>query len=337
MTQSLAEFRRRYNPSLNNEIERWIGALGTGPFAGMMRYQLGFVDERFQPVHGGGGKRFRPLLCLAVCDAVGGSWQGALPVAAGIELLHNFSLIHDDIEDHDPARHHRPTLWKLWGEPQAINTGDGMFALAAKAVVETRCAPEDALDLSLRFQDTALQLCRGQHLDMDFETRTDVTSTEYVEMISLKSAAIVDYACRAGAVVGGASPALSDALAGFGRSLGKAFQVHDDMQGVWASRERTGKEAATDLRNRKKSLPVLLAFQAADEEQRATLHRFYRRQDDALEPVIQILDQTDSRSGCEQVLTEFRGEALAHLSAARLSAQGADLLSNLVDELTAVQ
>src|SRR5437588_4527295 len=163
MTSSLRRLQERYGLSLNGEIDRALSREGgpLRPFYDMMRYQLGYVDERLEPVRDAAGKRFRPALCLAACEAAGGPWQEALSVAAAIELLHNFSLIHDDIEDRDPTRRHRPTVWKVWGEPRAINAGDAMFALASSAAAT--CAPNarTCLQVARRFQATTLALTAG--------------------------------------------------------------------------------------------------------------------------------------------------------------------------------
>lgn len=227
---------------------------------GMMHYHMGWVDEHFQPYAAPAGKRLRPILCLLACAEVGGDPSQALPAAAGIEILHNFSLIHDDVEDGDETRRHRPTVWKLWGIPQAINVGDAMFALAFAGVqrLSRRGVPAGqvlaALDL---FTQTCLALTEGQHLDIDFEQREQVTVADYLRMIQGKTAALIRASVQIGALLGGASPAQQEALGRFGQALGLAFQIQDDILGIWGDPAVTGKAAGNDILRRKKSLPLL--------------------------------------------------------------------------------
>lgn len=230
---------------------------------GMMHYHLGWMDETLRPAYFPAGKRLRPLLCLLACAEVGGDPTQALPAAAAIELLHNFSLIHDDIEDGDEARRHRPTVWRVWGVPQAVNVGDGMFALAYAALQRSArlgVAPELVLRALNIFTETCLALTEGQHLDMNFEKRTDVTVNEYLRMIRGKTAALVGASLAIGALIGGATVGQLDALQHFGRSVGLAFQIQDDLLGIWGDPEVTGKPAGNDLLRRKKSLPILHAL-----------------------------------------------------------------------------
>src|SRR5438309_4921791 len=158
------------------------------PFYGMMLYHLGLDAER-----GGGGKRLRPVLCTLVYEALTGDARPALPAAAAIELLHNFTLIHDDIEDQDPARHHRPTVWSVWGVPQAINAGDGMYAASRLAVQRLRdrgFPAERILDFARLLDEACVRVCEGQFLDMSFESRTDVIADRYRAMATMKTGAL---------------------------------------------------------------------------------------------------------------------------------------------------
>lgn len=334
MREVLRELRASYGAQLDDEIEGWIARLGDGAFPGMLCYQMGYVDHRFRPTAGHAGKRSRPLICLAVCEAVGGSWGDALSVAAGIELLHNFSLIHDDIEDHDPSRHHRPTVWKVWGEPQAINAGDAMLALAAWAVTGAPLSPSISLEMVSGFQEMSIALTRGQYLDMSFEGRQDVAPGEYLEMIGLKTAAILGYSAWAGATVGGADDASRRALRAFGEALGKAFQIEDDVQGIWGDPDKTGKVAASDLKNRKKTLPVLLGLERASGADRETLQAFYVGRMDDVSKVIAILAAVGAREACTEDVTRFRDDAEKALSGADLSRDSRDTLLALLAELT---
>ena len=256
----------RYLPLIDSEMRRVIDS-AAGVYAGhygMLRYHMGWVDPQMQPAVVNSGKRIRPVVCLLACEAVGGEVENALPAAAAVELLHNFSLIHDDVEDDSPTRRHRPTVWSLWGVPQAINAGDAMFTLARIALhgLGSRpISPAMAMDACMVFDHACLRLTEGQYLDMTFEDRLDVTVDEYLLMIKGKTAALLSASLELGALVGGADRATRQQLAEFGRSLGLAFQMEDDILGIWGDEAMTGKSAASDILTRKKSLPVVYALE----------------------------------------------------------------------------
>ena len=256
----------RYLPLIEAEMRRVIGG-AEGVYAGhygMLRYHMGWVDSAMQPAEVNSGKRIRPVACVLACEAVGGSLDDALPAAAAVELLHNFSLIHDDVEDDSPTRRHRPTVWALWGVPQAINAGDAMFTLARLALhgLSGRAiSAAVAMDACTVFDYACLRLTEGQYLDMSFEGRLDVTVDEYLAMIEGKTAALLSASLELGALVGGADGTTRRHLAEFGRSLGLAFQMEDDILGIWGDEAVTGKSAASDIVTRKKSLPVVYALE----------------------------------------------------------------------------
>jgi geranylgeranyl diphosphate synthase type I len=227
----------------------------------MLRYHLGFANADGSAARINAGKRIRPVLVLLSCAAVDGDPDLVLSAAAGVELLHNFSLIHDDIEDGDALRRGRPTLWKQWNIAQAINSGDTMFAMAYAGL--QRCTAhgvpaERVLRALDAFTRTNIHLTVGQHLDLSFETRDSVTAAEYLEMIAGKTGALTRASCEIGAILGGGSAAQIAALGEFGASLGRSFQLQDDVLGIWGDPSKTGK-ADSDLVHRKKTLPVLYA------------------------------------------------------------------------------
>ncbi len=250
----------RYLPALEEMMQQVLNYPAPELLYGMLRYHLGWADTAFQPVASKAGKRLRPVFLLLACEAQGGDWQTALPAAAAIELLHNFTLIHDDIEDHDHTRRGRSTLWSVWGEPQAINAGDALFALAYRSLINlhtTSLEPELIVRVDVRYTDTILQITEGQCLDLSFETEQDIAEATYLTMIRNKTAVLIGLACELGGMIAGASPARVVALREFGESLGMAFQMQDDLLGLWGKPEQTGKPVGSDLRNRKKSLPIL--------------------------------------------------------------------------------
>src|SRR5438552_12701565 len=266
------------------------------PFYGMMLYHLGLDVDR-----PGGGKRMRPLMCVLVYEALAGEPHGVLPAAAALELLHNFTLIHDDIEDQDPTRHHRPTVWSVWGVPQASNTGDGMFAASRLAVQRLRGFPaERVLEFAKLVDEACVRVCEGQFLDISFETRTDVTTERYRAMAAKKTGALFAAAAQGAALLATEDAAVRETLARFGDAFGQAFQAHDDLLGIWGSTERTGKVEMNDLTKRKKTLPVVLGFERAQGKTRERLATLFTPaaplSGESVEQIREILDELGVRA-----------------------------------------
>jgi geranylgeranyl diphosphate synthase type I len=249
--------------------------------------------------------------------AAGGDWTQAVPAAAAIELLHNFSLIHDDIEDASPTRRGRLTLWKLWGIELAINAGDAMFAaahLALNRLIEHGVEARVVVQALRRFDETCLRLTQGQHADMEFEARDVVSVDEYVEMIRSKTAALLALCAELGALIAGGDNTVVDHYANFGLDLGLAFQVKDDILGIWGDEQLTGKSAATDVVTRKKTLPVLYGL-----AQSPTLRQLYMQaetNDGFVENVVRNLNEHGARDFANVQATRYSEGALAHLEAA---------------------
>ncbi|MDL4775514.1 MULTISPECIES: family 2 encapsulin nanocompartment cargo protein polyprenyl transferase [Thermomonosporaceae] len=217
-------------------------------------YHFGWQDES----GGGGGKAIRPALTLLAAGAVGGTAAAALPAALGVELTHNFSLLHDDVMDEDLTRRHRPTAWSVFGTSAAILAGDALLAAAFEVVADERC-PAAARGVRV-LSAAVLELVEGQSSDMSFEERSDVTVDECLRMAGRKTGALLGCACALGAVYGGGTSEQVDRLRAFGERLGLAFQLIDDLLGIWGDPDVTGKPVHSDLRNRKKSLPVVAAL-----------------------------------------------------------------------------
>ena len=252
-------------PQINAEMRRQMAPPdgNLDPFYGMLHYHLGWVNQLLEPVEMSAGKRLRPLFTLLACQTAGGNPQKALPAAAAVELVHNFSLIHDDIEDDSDTRRGRATVWAIWGEPQAINAGDALFVLARNALLKLRL---QGVSLSTIFEalsyldQTTLTLCRGQYLDMSFEQTLAVDLDAYLEMIESKTAALLACSGYLGGLIATDDPAQAEVFGQLGLASGLAFQIQDDILGIWGDEAVVGKPAGDDLRNRKKTLPVVFAL-----------------------------------------------------------------------------
>jgi geranylgeranyl diphosphate synthase type I len=253
MPAGVAQARDLVGPATEAAINRLTPGVRT-----VAAYHYGFADAEGKPVRKGSGKGLRPALALLSARAAGASPERGVTPAIALELVHNFSLLHDDIMDNDLERHHRPTAWTVFGVGAAILAGDALLALANDLLLEDN-APGGPW--AARCLSTAVQrLIAGQSEDLAFEKRDDVTLPECVEMAGDKTAALMACACTIGAVHVGAQPELAMGLAEFGGHVGLAFQLTDDLLGIWGATEVTGKPVRADLRARKKSLPVVAAL-----------------------------------------------------------------------------
>lgn len=299
----------------------------------MLRYALGWVDEHDQPYNHPTGKRLRPLLMFLCTEAAGGDWHSALPAGSAVEFLHNFSLIHDDVQDNSPTRHSRPTVWKVWGVANAINAGDALYTLAYIALerVSQHVTPAQAVHLWRIFGETNIALTRGQHLDMRFETQDTVSTDDYIRMIGGKTAALLSACAYMGAYIGSGDAERSQHFAAFGRNVGIAFQIRDDILGIWGDPSVTGKSAATDIVSRKKSLPVLYGL-----ERSPALADLYRKDtltDADVTEAVALLDSVDARAYTEALEHQYFSQAMQDLEQASPETHAAPKITAFIDSL----
>lgn len=334
---------------LEPEIEATIAELGDDAplLARMIRFHLGWAESNgestTQEVRATvQGKRIRPAVALLTCAAAGGAMPDAAPLAASIELLHNFTLIHDDIQDRSPNRRHRATVWRVWGDGQAINAGDALFAAAHLALyrLQERLAAAQLLTLAASFDRTTLEIVRGQVQDLGFEGRVNVSPDNYLAMIINKTAAILRFAAWAGASVGGADADRAAAFGEFGQAVGIGFQIRDDLLGIWGDSDATGKDAADDIRRRKQSLPLLLLHAQASDEERSRLQQIYRQEEIGAEGVDTVLAMLATHEIERQVADRVRFYHDQAAESLRRATDGAEnaataALFTLIDRLAA--
>jgi geranylgeranyl diphosphate synthase type I len=309
---SLSWSRETVEPALRAAVDTL-----PGPTRLITGYHLGWWDDKGAPIGADGGKALRPALVLLGAEAAGGTAASAVPAAVAVELVHNFSLLHDDVMDGDQTRRHRPTAWTIFGLGAAILTGDALLTLAFDVLAASGhpAAQEGMRTLS----SSVLDLVAGQCADVAFERRTDVGLPECLRMAAGKTGALLGGACAVGAAFGGGHPDQVTHLRRFGEQLGVAFQLVDDLLGIWGDPAVTGKPVHADLRQRKKSLPVVAALTSGTPAGRE-LAGFYDREEPLtgaeLARAAELVDAAGGRSWARSQADDLMLQALRHLRSA---------------------
>ncbi len=332
----------RYKGSVEQELHRAVPELTESEAYLLLRYHLGWVDR-----HGGSeesstsqGKALRPTLCLFACDALADDFSRALPAAAALELIHNFSLIHDDIQDGDVERRHQPTAWHVWGMPKALSAGNAMQCtgdLSMLNVGREGVSPQTVLRVSEILTSSYLEMIQGQCLDLAFESRTDITSDEYLYMIACKTGALIRCGLEIGALLATEDDATVNAFSRFGSCLGQAFQIRDDYLGIWGDQATTGKSAGNDIRRRKKSFPVVFALERASGRALDDLFRIYGQdelEEDDVQRVLAVLDEVGAQDNSQRLTEAAAAQALEALAPVSLPDWARSEAEELVDFLS---
>ncbi|MEV6212399.1 family 2 encapsulin nanocompartment cargo protein polyprenyl transferase [Kitasatospora sp. NPDC051914] len=326
----LARARSTVDPGLRAAVDTLPGTMRR--IAG---YHFGWWEADGTPTAAGSGKAIRPALVLAATQAAGGTPASAVRAAAAVELVHNFTLLHDDVIDRDRTRRHRPTAWRVFGTTEAILAGDAMHSLALRVLAEdTHPAAPAAVR---RLADCVVELCAGQQADCSFEQRSDVTLAECLAMAEGKTGALLGCACALGALYAGAEEAAADVLDAFGREIGLAFQLIDDLIGIWGDPAVTGKPVGADLAARKKSLPVVYALSSGTPAaaELAALYSLDRPLNAAeLEQAAAAVERAGGRSWAQGESCERMASAIAHLAEAIPDPSAADDLLALAELVT---
>ena len=294
-------------------------------------YHLGWHDENGRPCAGDSGKAIRPTLAVLAAEAVGGNAEAALPAAAAVELAHNFSLVHDDVIDGDRTRRHRPTAWAVFGTGQAVLAGDALLALAHHVIAAS--GHPAAADVAAMVSVAVAGLLEGQVEDLSFERRADVDLPECFRMVERKTALLMSCACAAGAMFGEGRPDQVERLRSFGRHLGVAFQLVDDLLGIWGDPDVTGKPVFSDLKNRKKTLPVVAALTsgtAAGRDLAALYHRDGALSEAELERAAGLIELAGVRAWSDAQLEVLVSRALRDLELAASTPGPAAAMRSLV-------
>jgi len=274
--------------------------------------------ELYQPIHytiSNAGKRFRPVVMMMTCDLLEGDCADAIHPAISLELLHNFTLVHDDIMDQAPLRRGRETVYRKWNSNIAILSGDTLFAMAYDYLIKTD--PRVLPDLLHAFNRIAIQICEGQQMDMNFENRQDVTIDEYIEMIRLKTAVFFGGCMQIGAIVAKADKQQVGMLYNYGEKLGIAFQLQDDILDAFGSEKEIGKKQGGDIVANKKTFLYLKALELADENTGSKLRKIFSEpledEDRKIFEVLRIFDKLGVRKHAEAVMEQYYQAAMQSL------------------------
>ena len=306
----------------------------------MLRYCMGWADKDGNPMDFTVGKLLRPSLCLFACESLGTPPERALHAAVTLELIHNFSLIHDEIQDFDQNRHHRPTLWTLWGVPKALIAGDVLKIMAESAF--TNLPHFEPVANSIKCMslvtEACLEMIEGQYLDINFEGRIDIGLEQYMNMISLKTGALIRCSVEVGANV--ATSGNFDITSKFRRSgiyLGYLFQITDDILGVWGLEEETGKSSGSDLKRKKNSLPIVYAMAAASKSSKSAIQRVYSKEelsDNDVQEILEILETSESRVYCQDLAEIYARKAINVIRDANIEPEKLKEYQDLCEYLT---
>lgn len=278
--EAVLEIFRKYVPIVDREIGALLSSYDLEMYR-YMEYFLGYCDEKLKKEKNYAGKRFRSGACLLLADYYG-TLDKTVPVAASIEIFHNFTLIHDDIEDNDDLRRGRSTVWKLWGENQAINTGDAQLALCYLELLNyLKDNPKEGLKIQKLLYENYLAVAEGQHMDLKLaETKIGdkyVSVDNYMDMIYKKSATLVAVSTMAAGVVAGRTDEECQSLWEYGLNLGLAYQLSDDLISIWGKAENTGKAEAKDLVEKKKTLPIIYLYNELSADKKEKFSTIYNK------------------------------------------------------------
>ncbi len=334
---SLPAFFTRYQGRIDEALRAELDGLEPDIYD-IHRYYMGWQEIDGSDSNSMGGKRMRPTLAMLAADAVGGDVERAIPIAVALEYVHNFSLIHDDLEDMDRVRHHRPTVWAVWGEPAAIVSGNAMLKIADAAAWKLRLAGVEesvALEAEAELTSHYLKMMEGQYLDISFETEESVSVEQYLDMIERKTGALIEASIYIGGLVAprsGPDRQKATALKAIGYDLGRIFQIRDDVLGVWGGVE-TGKPVGADIKRKKKALPAVHALSSSTGATAERLRDIFRTEGDLDEEdvhvVLEEMDNLDTQNYCQTMAEDRWSDCQRMIESLDLSGTTADEFTEL--------
>ncbi len=313
--KEVAELQKRYLGPAQRYMRESLND-SPGQIFDILRYHLGWQDKAGRDMPTDQGKGLRPILCLTACELCGGNWQQALPAASALEFIHNFSLIHDDIQDGDVTRRGRETVWSIWGVPIGLTAGNVMRVVADQTLLslqDTGIAPKLVLAAAAELTRCYMDMIAGQYMDMAFEKTDSVSVENYLDMIGRKTGALIEGAMYMGALIATENVATARAFGRCGRLLGLAFQARDDYLGIWGKADETGKPVGSDIKRRKKSLPVVYLLNEIDPVRRLWLDKIYASDaisDPEVEQVIQLMEEIQTRDYVNLICEEKANQAI---------------------------
>ncbi len=313
----------KYRPVLEQAMQALVPAeaAGTDALYTMLRYHMGWIDQHGHVLEGGSaGKALRPTLCFLTCEGLGCPWPQAATAAATLEFIHNFTLIHDDIQDGDVERRGKPTVWAVWGVGPALWAGNAMRVLSDRALAAEGAPLHKRSQASRLLTEAYLEILEGQYLDLEFERRAEVGVPEYLDMISRKTGALIRCSVEMGALLATEDRETAVALRQWAVHLGRAFQVRDDILGIWGDPSLTGKAVGNDIRRKKKTFPVMYGFERATGAGRAALQSVYALPDldqGCVDIVLAVLEESGADRRAQALVdseSELALESLAKVT-----------------------
>ena len=331
MTQTSSIFER-YHDALDAELERNLNQR-QGLLYDMMQYQLGWVDPQGSALPRPRVPRLRPTLCLLSCEVLCGDYQSALPAAAGLELIQTFTAVHDDVQDGNPQKEEKPSVWWVWGPGQAINVGDGLHALGRAALLrlgEQGLPPGKVLKALDVLDQACIRMCEGQYMDLAFQERIDLSLAAYLKMVEDKTGALMSCAMELGALIAVDDQRIIEAFRLCGRKLGIAFQIQESILGLWKDAE--GQPPNPEVFNKKKSFPIVQLLEKGDLKTKRQLGTIYFKR--VLEPsdvqeILALLEEANARETAEAAAEAYLHEAMAALEGLDLPAEGLEQIGEI--------
>ena len=330
MIAKYQEYRQAVEAELRDVFEGRDGFLYK-----LLRYHLGWVDQHGQAEYGATPLHLQGAVALVACEALGGEFEAALPAAAGVELVHHFTLVHGEVQAGRAESVDRPGIWWVWGPAQAINAGDGLHALGRAAMMRLGrrgASPERVLRAVRSLDQACLRLCEGQYMDLEFQDQLMVTSGAYMDMVNRKAGALAGSSAEAGALAAGASDEHCDALRGLGIKVGAAWQITRDTVDFWG--ERGDAITASNIISKKKSLPIIHALEHGSVSAKREMGAIYMKrvlEQEDVSRLLAILDESGARAAAEDRARQLVEEGLSEATSSGVEDNGMELLRELTE------